>query len=109
MEKYIINKIFESLDGTNQIEVSIIDNIGWFNINKLDPINYKTFLYLLKDVIEFYNQNKVLYIKQYINKDSIEFFKNSTYIEIDENTVTINTPIIYFIKDIVDALGIQPL
>ena len=103
------NKIFKSIDGNNEIEISIIDEIGWFNINRLDPVNYKTFLYLLKDVIEFYNNNKIKYIKQYINKDSLEYFQNSSFLEIDENIVIVNTPIIYFINDIINALGIKTL
>jgi len=31
-----LNKIFNSIDNKHQIEVNIIDNISWFNINKFD-------------------------------------------------------------------------
>ena len=63
-----INKIFDSIDNKHQIEIKIelIGEYAWFNINKLDYENCKTFLILLKRVIEYLSSKNVKIIKQYV-------------------------------------------
>ena len=95
-----------SFDNNHEIEITIIDDIGWFNINKLDYENIKTFLYLVKKIMNIYNNNKVKYIKQYINEESKSLFKNSSIFEVDENTYIVNTPIEMFIEELIYAIGI---
>ena len=79
MEQFInqinpLNKVFNSIDNKHQIEITIIDDICWFYINKFDFEYYKTFLLTLKDVLMYLKKNNVIYIKQYIDQNDIEFF-----------------------------------
>ena len=104
---YYINKIFDSLDQKHQIEISLIDNIAWFNINKIEYQSCKTFMYLLKDVIEFLSIKNISYIKQHILYGDLELFKSSTNIQINDNEYIISTPIANFPNEIIDVLGIQ--
>lgn len=104
-----IKKIFNSLDKKHQIEITIIDEISWFNINKLDYEYCKTFLILLKDVILFLNQNNVRFIKQYIYGEDLEYFKKSSYINVDDNTYVVTSEIIHFLSELVSVLGINKL
>ena len=107
--KNIYNKIFLSYDQNNEIEIDIIDGIAWFNINKFDPPSYKTFLFVLKEVMEYLNDNKVIYIKQYIKKDVLEYFTNSTYIDVIDDTIVITTSIENFVNEISNVLGFTPM
>lgn len=110
---YIPKKIFNSLDLKHQIEISIIDNIAWFNIIKLDYEFCKTFLILLKSVIEFFCENNVKYIKQYLNKEDLEFLNKSTssYVEVDSeySIFCVSIKLEDFINQMVNLLGIKPI
>jgi len=101
------NKKFISIDKNHEVEISIIENIAWFNINKLEYEYYKTFLYLLKDIITFFSENKIQYIKQYVIDTDIEYFKSSTFLKISDNQYVISTKIEDFIKELINVLGIQ--
>ena len=103
----INNKYFDSLDGSSKIEISIIDDITWFKIIKLDYENYKIFLYLLKDVIKYLNENNIKYIKQYVEKDSIQYFETSNYLEIEDDIFIVTTEISNFLNEIIKVLGIN--
>jgi len=102
-------KLFNSIDNHHQIEITTIDDISWFNINKLDYPNYKTFLILLKDVIKYLSDNEIKFIKQYIRDEDLDYFKNSSYLDIGDNKYVITTNIINFLPEITNALGIQKL
>ncbi len=103
----IKNKQFTSIDKLHSISTTIIGDIAWFQISNVEFEKYKTFLLLLKDCIEYFNENNVKYIKQHLSKNDIEFVKNSTFIELDENTYIVSTPILKFIDEIVSLLGIK--
>lgn len=104
-----LKKIFNSLDKKHQIEITIIDDIAWFNINKLDYEHCKTFLILMKDVIEFFNLNDIKYIKQYIYEEDLVFFKKSSFIDIGNKQYVVSTEIINFLFELTNVLGINKL
>jgi hypothetical protein len=102
----MVNKIISSLDNNHEIQISIIDEIAWFNINKLDYNNIKSFLYLVKDIMEIFRNNKIKNIKQYIGVDSIKFFTNSSIIELENDIYIVNSDIEIFLDELVNALGL---
>jgi hypothetical protein len=103
------DKIFNSIDKKHQIEIKIIDNISWFNINKFDFEYYKTFLLILKDILVFLKNNNVLYIKQYIYENDCEYFKNSSIINVDQDIYIVTTNIDNFIEEIINVFGIKKI
>lgn len=70
-----ISNIFESIDKKHKIEISIIDDVGWFCIIKLDYENCKTFLILLKQVMEYLNFKNIKCIRQYIYEEDLKYFE----------------------------------
>ncbi len=99
-------KIMVSLDLKHKIKVSLWGNIGWFEIIEFNFEYQKTFIILLKDVIEHFNINKIELIKQYVIKEDKDYFLNSTVIKIDDNTYEVTSQINKFIDDMVSVLGI---
>jgi hypothetical protein len=104
-----MNRIFDSIDNKHQIEINIIDNISWFNINKLDFETFKTFLILLKDVIIYMKKNKVNCIKQYIMEEDAIFFKKSLIDNLDNNNLIVSTNIDDFVDEIINVMGIKKI
>jgi hypothetical protein len=102
------NKDFISIDKNHSFTVQIIDNTAYFMINTLNPEKYKTFLLLLKSAFEYMVSKNVSYVKQQINKDDKENFKNSSFIEAD-NILVVKTHINDFMIEICDALGMHRL
>ncbi len=109
INNYEFNKIFKSIDKKHEIEISIIGEISWLNINKFDSDNIKTFLILLKDVINYMNHNKIKYIKQYIYKEDLEYIEKSSYIEYDSDKFVITTNLVDFTHEIGNLLGIKKI
>lgn len=107
--EYCINKIFNSVDSKHQIETNIIENVLWFNINKLDFESFKTFLILLKDVMIYMKNNNIMYIHQYIMEEDTIYFKKSSIVNLDEKTYMATTNIVDFIDEITNVLGIKKL
>ena len=107
--EHCVNKIFNSVDSKHQIETNIIENVSWFNINKLDFESFKTFLILLKDVMVYMKNNNIMYIRQYIIEEDTLYFKKSSIVNLDENTYTATTNIADFIDEIVNLLGIKKI
>lgn len=104
----LLNKQFVSLDENHQINISIINNVAWFEIIKLKQEEYKTFVYLFKEVIEFFSKNNIISINQVIDKESVKYCKLSEIKQINENLYEINTKLRDFIDEvIVNLLGIQ--
>ncbi len=103
------HKIFNSIDKKHEIEINIIENICWFNINKFEYEYYKTFLLMLKDILVFLKNNGVVYIKQYINENDCEYFKNSSVVNIDQDNYVVTTNIDYFIDEITCVFGINKI
>jgi hypothetical protein len=103
------NKLFDSIDLKHQIEISVLDDISWFNINKIDYANIKTFLLLLKDILGYLSNKNIKYVKQYINKNDLELFTKSSFIELSDNVVIVSTKIEEFIPEIIDVFGINKL
>jgi hypothetical protein len=104
-----LNKIFNSINNKHQIEVNIVDNISWFNINKFDYENCRTFLLTLKDVLLFLKKNNVEYIKQNILEDDIKYFKYSSVINKDENQYIVSTSIDKFVDEIINVFDIKKI
>lgn len=100
---------FESIDKKHQIDIKLIDDIAWFNIIKLDYENYKTFLILLKQVMEYLNSNNIKFIKQYIYEEDLKYFKKSSYLDIGNNQYIISTDIIHFLSELMNVLGVNKL
>jgi hypothetical protein len=105
----IIIKIFNSIDNKHEINIKIIDDVSWFNIIKLDFENIKTFLLLLKQVIEYLNLKNIQFIKQYIYQEDLYYFKNSDCSELNDNQYVITTKLIYFVEELTNVLGIQKI
>ena len=108
MENYS-KKIYNSIDNKHQIEINIIENISWFNINKLDFESFKTFLLLLKDIMTYLKNNNIKYIKQYIEEKDTEYFKKSSIINLDKNYYMVTTYIDDFIDEIILVFGINKI
>lgn len=106
-----INKIFDSIDNKHQIEIKIelIGEYAWFNINKLDYENCKTFLILLKRVIEYLSSKNVKIIKQYVYEEDLKYFEKSSHLDIGNGQFIISTEIIHFLSELIYALGINKL
>lgn len=102
-----IKKTFNSIDNKHQIDITIICEIAWFNIIKLDFESFKTFLILLKDVMIYIKDNKCEYIKQYINKNDVEYFKKSSKVELDNDIYSITTKIDNFLDEIINVFDIK--
>jgi hypothetical protein len=100
------DKIFTSLDLSHKIEIKIIQDISWFNILEFDYSKQKTFVLLFKEVVEYFQSKNVKWVKQYIMKEDVGYFKNSTVNEIEENVFIVCTPIIHFVNEMVSVLGI---
>ncbi len=108
-QKYEMNKIFNSIDFKHQIEISIIDNISWFSIKKINYESYKTFLLLLKEMMEYLGANNIVYVRHYVYEEDLEYLKNSSYVEINESQYVVTTNITHFLSEIISVLGIQKL
>lgn len=102
-------KIMESLDLKHKIKVSVRADIGWFEIIEFNFEHQKTFIILLKDVIEHYKKGSVEIIKQYVTEEDKNYFSNSNIIKIDDNIYEVTSQINKFIDDMVSVLGIKRL
>ncbi len=102
-------KIFCSIDKEHQIKITIIDDIAWFSIVKLNYESYKTFLLLLKDVSNYFASNHIKYVKQYINKEDLHDYASSTWVELDDSIYAISTPLTNFLDELTKALGIKKI
>lgn len=108
--------LFTSIDKLHTIEITKFGDIAELQIITFHYENYKTFLLLLKNVIEYMAHENIKFVKQRILETDIPLFTNSTidtYIqkgEKDEDsirTVLITTPIIHIAEEIYNALGLK--
>lgn len=100
-------KDFISIDKEHLIKTAITDDVGWFQIINLNFEKYKTFFLLVKDCVDYYRLNNIKYIKQYIVITDVESFKYSEITHISDSMSTVTTPIINFIDELVNILGIK--
>jgi len=114
---------FESLDKLHKIIINIdsfsnLPEYCWFNIEIFNETNCKTFLILIKDVIDYINKKNIKYIKQYIYLEDSLYFKNSEIIKYEEkiklhnlaqDIFIVTTKIEYFIQELINVLGIKIL
>ncbi len=115
--EYTITKVFKSIDNKHSCTLTIypdisLENICYFSINNLEYEHYKTFLLLLKRTYEYMCNNNVKYIKQFINIEDVELFRNSHIIYINNNNnndIIVKTNIVDFIDEICYAVGIQQI
>ena len=107
------DKLFISLDKLHKITIKIGNcNFCWFNIDSFNPKNCKTFIMLIKEVIDFISSKNIKNIKQYVYSDDCSYFKNSQinkYIEDDKNIFIIDTKIEDFIEEIVNVFDIKKI
>lgn len=120
--------LFTSIDKIHAIELVIFGDVAELSIITFHYESYKTFLLLLKTVIEYMTSKNINYVKQRILETDISLFTNSTYIynnNADHNynhnnnadhshnnmghirTVLITTPIAHIAEEIYNALGLQ--
>lgn len=105
--KDILLKKFLSIDKDHLIVINIIFNIAWFQIDKINYENCKTFILLIKDCVDYFKENNIEYVKQYIHTNDIEFFKFSDIININNDLHVATTPLINFVDELVSILGIK--
>lgn len=101
-------KQFSSIDKEHQLYIDIIEDTAYFTIEIINPEKYKTFLLLLKTIFEYMLNNNVKYVKQYINYNDIENFKNSE-IYSERDVIIVKTKIEDFLFELCDALGMNRL
>jgi hypothetical protein len=122
--------LFTSIDKLHTIEITIFGEIAELCITTFHYENYKTFLLLLKKVIEYMANKNIKYVKQRILESDVSLFSYSTidtYIYDPDNnpdndpdndpdnnpdndhckTVLITTPIIHIAEEIYNALGLK--
>lgn len=109
MENKIHQETFESLDKNHLITTSISKKLGWFKIEKINAENFKTFVFLLKDIVEYYHKNNVEIIKQFTDIESIKYCKFSKIINLDDEIYEIETELKFFMEEIINLLNIQKL
>lgn len=116
MNNLINDKKFTSIDKSHEIDTTIIEDLCYLTIIKITPENYKTLLLLFKDIILYLNLKNVKYIKQFIQCEDIQSFKNSTinicddtHLGVDNNNnfAWITTNIVDFMEEICNALNIN--
>ncbi len=76
--------LFTSIDKVHAIELVIFGDVAELSIITFHYESYKTFLLLLKTVIEYMTSKNINYVKQRILETEISLFTNSTYIYINE-------------------------
>lgn len=104
----MINKRFTSINGNHEIDITIIEEIAWFDIIKFKYEECKLFILLFKDVLTYMYENNIQYVKQYVNNSDVEMFKYSEYV-INNDYSIITTPIDQFIDEICNVLNIKKL
>jgi hypothetical protein len=117
------DKIFISLDNLHKITIKIESlsespdsrrncNFCWFNIDTFNPKNCKTFIMLIKEVIDFISSKNIINIKQYVYSDDCSYFKKSqisNYMEDNNSIFIIDTKIEDFIEEIVNVFDIKKI
>lgn len=113
--------LFTSIDKIHAIELVIFGDVAELSIITFHYESYKTFLLLLKTVIEYMTSKNINYVKQRILETDISLFTNSTYIYNNNadhspnhtnekgqiRTVLITTPIAHIAEEIYNALGLK--
>jgi hypothetical protein len=108
--------LFTSIDNLHTIELTIFGDIAELQIITFYYENYKTFLLLLKNVIEYMMSINIKHVKQRILETDISLFNYSTidtYIHNQDQdkdsirTVLITTPIVHIAEEIYNALGLK--
>ena len=124
--------LFTSIDKVHAIELVIFGDVAELSIITFHYESYKTFLLLLKTVIEYMTSKNISYVKQRILETDISLFSNSTYAHTNDanhspnhanekghnngkghnnenqiRTVLITTPIAHIAEEIYNALGLK--
>ena len=100
--------IFKSYDNLHKITLTIEnDEFCWFNIDVFNTNNCKTFLILIKEVLEFINKKNIKNIKQYIYLEDCNYFKKSIITKHDDNIFIVKTEIKYFVEELINVLAIK--
>jgi hypothetical protein len=100
--------VFRSYDNLHKINLTIENEDNcWFNIDSFNTNNCKTFLILIKEVIEFINNKNIKNIKQYIHTEDCNYFKNSIINKYDDKIFIVKTEIKYFVEELIRVLEIK--
>ncbi len=78
--------LFTSIDKIHTIELIIFGDIAELKIITFHYESYKTFLLLLKTVIEYMTSKNIIYVKQRILETDISLFNYSTYVYTNDHT-----------------------
>lgn len=107
--------LFTSIDKLHTIELTIFGDIAEISIITFHYESYKTFLLLLKKVIEYMADKDIKYVKQRILEEEVNLFSYSTidskYYDNDtkKQVVLITTPIVHIAEEIYNAMGLKKL
>ncbi len=103
-------KEFESIDLKHKFNIDYLEGeLCLFSIEKCDFSNIKSFIFLLKELVEFLQEKKIKYINQIVNTEDKVYFKKSNIIEIGNDCHKIITPIEHFMTEMVSVLDIKIL
>ena len=103
-------KIFNSIEMFHSISINIINETDCFyDLLLYNPEEYKSFILLIKEIIEYLNNNKIKYIYYSIPKKL--YFDSFITIENNETEyeIVIKTTLIEFINQIIQIHNIQQL
>lgn len=106
-----MSSTFTSIDKKHSIGIKILGDVAEFEIIQFQYENYKTFLLLLKTVVEHFASNSIKFIKQRIAEDELPLFHYST-LDVwykEDEIALITTPIEYFAEEIYNVLGLCKL
>ena len=106
-----MEKDFTSIDGLHKITVfPLTMESVLLEIHFIDFENIKTFVFLLKEVVEYLHKNKLFKVLQQIVKTDFQLFRFSKIIEDEkEDVMLIETPLDKFIPEIFNVFGIPTL
>lgn len=104
-----LKKTFISIDKKHHINISIIDEISWFEIDNMDFEHLKTFMILLKDILIYCKNNNVKIIKHHATDEDMCFFKKSSKINLNKNIWLVSTNIEDFLEEIINVFNIKKI
>lgn len=111
-----MERVFKSLDNIHEITILIDKNNQdnknkecWFNIDKFDESNCKTFLLLIKEVIEYISKNEIIIIKHYMNEEDTKYLKNSDIVKYMDDIYIVKTQINVFVDEIIRLFNIKTI
>jgi hypothetical protein len=103
-------KIFNSIGNNHSISINLINETDcYYDLLQYNPDDYKCFVLLIKEIIEYLHKNKIKYIYYSIPKNL--YFDSFITIENDETEyeIVIKTTLNEFVNQIIQIHNIQQL